>query len=530
MARIAMISLYDRNAYGMRLMSANLKKHGHHCDIIFLKRYDTNPTYQLDLEVGEYPWMGIAKSGRTFKYASNSRISDKELELLRELVETQKPDVIGMTVNTPLRVQAVKVTRFLKEHFDIPVLWGGYDPTVNAMDCLQLCDYACVGEGDQTILDIAACIDDGKPFDEVRNLAYRNADGKTVMNPKHPVERVLDNYPWRDNSPQDKYFIEDDMLVRDYPVLTDKPPGIYQAMSARGCPYRCSYCCEATLKDLYTGEVFLRRRSPEDMIAELEEYKRRFGLTRVQFEDEIFAMNAKWLEKFVPLYKERIGVPFTAYIYPSRNIEKILTLLKEAGLDYACLALESGSERINKKVFDRVYDRELFLFTAELCKRLGIVFYTDIITYNPYEEEEDLEKTLDVLLDLGGGYEMCVNKLFALPGTRFAEQMKRDGLQVGASPKDSMFDYYCRLFWMTSYRRGARAAVNFVRSVPLFRRHPWLVNPVLVEWFVSPESAARSFLKTHLPKRVVESLRDWRNARRDRRSAAKLAAATPVCR
>src|SRR5205823_4976199 len=116
MANVVLISLYDRNAYGQRLMSANLKRHGHQCHMIFLKRYDTNWSYELELEVGEYPWMGINERGRVFKYASNSHISDHELALLRELLDRLKPDVIGMTVNTPLRVQNIKVTRFIKEH------------------------------------------------------------------------------------------------------------------------------------------------------------------------------------------------------------------------------------------------------------------------------------------------------------------------------------------------------------------------------------------------------------------------------
>src|SRR5262245_52710867 len=140
MAKITFVSIYDRNAYGLRVMSALLRRHGHQCNIIFLKRYDTNPSYRLDLEVGEYPWQGINKQGRVFKYASNSRISDTELQLLAGVIDEIKPDVIGTTVNTPLRVQSAKVTRFLKQHFpQIPVIWGGYDPTVNPDDCLKLC-------------------------------------------------------------------------------------------------------------------------------------------------------------------------------------------------------------------------------------------------------------------------------------------------------------------------------------------------------------------------------------------------------
>jgi len=242
MARLAFISLYDRNAYGLRVMSANLRKHGHECHLIFLKRYDTNPTYQLELEVGEYPWMGIAKSGRVFKYASNSQISDVELGLLRDALDRIQPQVIGMTVNTPLRVQAVRVTKFLKQHTKTPIIWGGYDPTTNPEDCLRLCDYACIGEGDQTILEIATRLDEGRDFGDVGNLHYFRK-GFPVRNPKYPTEQNLDRYPWRDDDPSCKYFIEDDAIVENYDRVNDRPRGVYQAMSARGCPYKCSYCC-----------------------------------------------------------------------------------------------------------------------------------------------------------------------------------------------------------------------------------------------------------------------------------------------
>jgi anaerobic magnesium-protoporphyrin IX monomethyl ester cyclase len=529
-ARIAFISLYDRNAYGLRVMSANLRKHGHECHIIFLKRYDTNPTYRLDLEVGEYPWMGIAKSGRVFKYASNSQISNKELALLGETIDRIQPQVIGMTVNTPLRVQAVKVTKFLKQHTTTPIIWGGYDPTTNPDDCLRLCDYACAGEGDQTMLEIAKRLDEGRSFDDVGNLSFFKRGGFPVRNPKYPVEQNLDRYPWRDDDPEFKYFIEDDTIVYNYARINDRPRGVYQAMSARGCPYKCSYCCEATFKELYEGQKFLRRRSPEDIVAELALAKKRFGLTKIQFEDEIFAMNLKWLDVFAPLYKREVGLPFSAYIYPTRNIENILAVLKDAGLNYCCLALESGSERVNKQVFDRVYDRELFLHTADVCKRLRLPFYTDVITYNPYENEEDLRQTLDVLVEIGGGFDMCINKLFVLPGTKMAQQMKVDGMVAGDNSRDRMFNYYCRLFWIASMTSRARPLVNAIERVGVFKRKPELLNPLFVEAGLHPLRWTTTVVGKRLPRPVAERIQEWRERRRVSSMPTEVAASTVVCR
>ena len=442
MATIAFVSLYDRNAHGQRLMSANLKRHGHQCHIVFLKRYGVT-TGPFEVEPGEHAWIGIDRRGRAYKRACHQPISARELELVRRVIERIKPDLIGLTVNTPLRAQHTRVTRLLKSFSPAPVVWGGYDPTVNPEPCLEICDYACIGEGDTAILELAECIDRGKAFDHVHNLAGKR-NGRPVFNERAPLVMDLDSLPRRDNEPENKYFIEDDRVEENYAILNDRLAGSYQAMTSRGCPYSCTYCCEASLKSLYSGERFLRRRSPEDCVKELAEAKARFDLKEIVFEDEIFGMDAKWLAEFVPLYRAEVDLPFIAYIYPTRNVETLLPLLKQAGLKFCCLALESGSARINREVFNRVFDRELFLKTVRLCGKIRLHFYTDIITYNPYEQESDLEDTLDVLLDMGGRFELCINKLFALPGTRLAERMARDGVTLGDTSRDRLFDLSVR--------------------------------------------------------------------------------------
>lgn len=480
MAQVLLISLYDRNAYGLRLMSANLKRHGHICDMAFLKRYDTKPTTAImDVAEDEYPWMGVNRQGRVFKFAANSKISEKELDLLGELVAELEPDVIGITVNTPLRSQAKRVTGFLREQFSIPIVWGGYDPTVNPFACLDHADYVCIGEGDQTILDIAKNLDEGLPLDDIRGLAYRRGDD-TMVNPKYPAEQVLDNYPWRDNTPQGKYFIENDQLVRHHTALNDRDSVVYMTMTSRGCPYKCTYCCEATLKEVYSGEKFLRRRSVGDVLAELVDAKRKFDFTSVHFDDEIFAMDLKWLQEFSQRYRDEVGVPFVAYIYPTRKIAEILDLMKCAGLSYCCLALESGSERVNKEVFGRVYDRELFLTTAALLNGHNIKFYTDVITYSPYETEEDLRETLEVLMDLSHlvkqGFDIWVNKLFVLPGTKLARRMAEEGVEIGPSELDPIFNYYTRLFWIASFCGNSRPLIHRIMELNVFRTAPWLLD------------------------------------------------------
>ena len=174
-------------------------------------------------------------------------------------------------------------------------------------------------------------------------------------------------------------------------------------------------------------------------------------------------------------------------------------------MDFCCLALESGSERINRDVFGRVYNRELFLKTAWSCKKLNIKFYTDVITYNPYEEEEDLKKTLDVLIEIGGGFGMCINKLFALPGTAIFQIMKKDGIGLrDVEKRETLFNYYCRLCWITSFTAHARTIIKGVEKLKIFRRYPYSLNPSLLNTMLHPISSSAELAWTLLP----ESFRD----------------------
>lgn len=483
MARIAFISICDRNAQGQRLMSASLRQRGHECHIIFLKRYPAHRQPATEPDADPFAWVGIDRRGRPFRYAAPAPVTEAELDLLRQVLETVRPDVIGMTVNTPLRRLNARVAQFIRTFSSVPLIWGGYDPTISPGDCLDFCDFVCIGEGDTAILEVAECLDRSRPLHQVRNLACRR-DGRIIVNERAPLVTDLDSLPWRDNTPDNKCFIEDGQLIESCAALNDRPPGSYQTISSRGCPYRCAYCCQASLNDLYAGEKFLRRRSPRDCVAELAETKAQFGITEVVFEDEIFAMAQRWLEEFAALYRDQVGVPFIAYLYPTRNIENLLPLLKFAGLKSCSVSLQSGSRRINKEVFHRVYERNLFLRTVWLCKAYDIEFYTDVITYNPYEQERDLQDTLEVLLQAQGAYGLCVNKLFVLPGTPLAERMLRDGKTLDDPARETLFSYYCRLFWIASFAQTAKWAVRLIQSRNVFRRKPHWIPMGLVEWFL----------------------------------------------
>jgi radical SAM superfamily enzyme YgiQ (UPF0313 family) len=492
MAKIAFISLYDQAAYGLRMLSACLKKAGHERHIIFLKRYaNGRRTARVKLYEGETPWQGIDHLGNAFVYAVSNDITDVEKTLLIDVLGSLKADLIGMTVNSPLKQRAIAVTALVKAKFpDTPVIWGGFEPTINPEESLRYCDIACRGEAERTLVELADAVAAGAPFGNIRNLCVKE-NGVARRNELYPPEKDLDGLPFQDCDPAGNFLIDGDE-VHERPASLSQIKGFYSTISGRGCIYQCSYCCERYLKDLYRPHSFLRRRSPQNMVDELEAVKRQHTIRHVIFQDEVFSHQMDWLEEFIPLYKERVGLPFTGYVVPSADFEPKLRLLKEGGLARTCLAVQTGSQPISK-FYKRAFDKELTIKAADVMRAMDISHYVDVITYNPEERKEDLELTLDVLLRFPRPYDICVNKLYVTAGTELAGWFK------GAQPEIAdkrMFDYYASLFWLSSYFTCSRQIVHAIESLPFFGSHPFALKPILyVAWLARFADRVRRKLK-----------------------------------
>jgi radical SAM superfamily enzyme YgiQ (UPF0313 family) len=449
MAKILFISLNDVNAEGIRTLSAVLRHNHHEPSVIFLKRY----RHYHEVEEGD--WISVASNGDFFNRGRGPAVTSDEKGILLSLIEEIHPALIGFSVNSPLKKRAAEISQLIRVRFDIPILFGGCHAMMNVEECLNDCDYVCVGEGERTIVEIASLLDQKRDVKNVGNLAYKTETG-VCRNPLYPLAKDLDRLPLKDISPENKFLIEDNQLTRHFNEVSYTRNLKYHVISSRGCPYDCSYCCENYFRNLYSPDLFLRRRSPAHVIHELKEAKKTILYEKVQFEDEIFSFHYPWLEEFCGLYRREIDLPFICYIYPHRDIEKNLRLLKDAGLEHVTLALQSGSRRIHRDVFHRVFDRELFLKTAHLIKTTGVKNYTtDVITFNPFEEEKDLAATLEVLCKMPKPFTLNVNKLYPIKGTQLSKMIEE--LENGRTKprlSDRTFLYYSRLFWLANRHAG----------------------------------------------------------------------------
>jgi len=479
MTKILLISVNDVNTEGLRTLSASLTQNGHHPYIIFLQRngfpYNHDGKYRHAGKIIEQDdWTGINAKGTAFRYSRGPDLTATEEKLFLSLIKDIKPDVVGFTVTQPLVKRIAYLSSLIKSKYNIPIIWGGPSPTTDPKTCAAYCDYVCIGEGEKTIVDIASKIDNKENIKEVNNLAYLQ-NGELIQNPLHPLIANLDELPLKDIYPENKFLIDDECLVSDFGEINYSRGDKYHLMSSRGCPYSCSYCSENYVKRLYSPQKYLRRRSPSNVIKELELAKKVVNYSVVLFEDEVFSLDYEWLEEFGDLYNKRINLPFICYIYPNKDIERQLKLLKRMGLSSTCLALQSGSDRINREIFKRPFDKKLYLETAHILKRLNIGYYVDVITYNPFETKKDLQDTLSVLSQLPKPFALCVNKLYLIKGTgihALAENSKDH--EVNKLVTDRTFSYYCRLFFLTTIVN--KYIVHFIHKIRFFAYFPIMLT------------------------------------------------------
>ena len=171
---------------------------------------------------------------------------------------------------------------------------------------------------------------------------------------------------------------------------------------------------------------YVRFRSPANVIDEIISVAKRYTIKTVFFNDDIFILDRKWLEQFLPLYRDTAGLPFCAQARADTLNEDIIKLLKEAGCRTVSFAIESGNEEIRKGILGKKITDDEIIKVAALLKKHGIRFATYNMVGIPGETVEDALKTVDINIKIGTDYPRC-SFLTPYPGTRIAEYASKMG-------------------------------------------------------------------------------------------------------
>lgn len=346
------------------------------------------------------------------------------IESLAAEIESFKPDALGFSIMTGSHEWARRLALEAKKKYGVASLFGGAHPTFYPEFLKEDgVDFIVRGEGEDAVSEILGRISDGRPFRDVANLGYKKA-GEVVLNPVRALEKHLDDYPFPDRHLYDILEGRTDRAVRT--VLT-----------GRGCPYSCSFCFEASMRELYRGKgKYVRSRRAENVVEECIKLKKDNRARIIYFADDIFGADKKWLYDFLELYKTRVGLEFVCLVRADvvSSDDDYARRLAAAGCRNVFFGIETGNEDLRNRVLDkRVTDGQIKK-AARMLHEAGIKFRSYNIVGLPDETLDDAFKTLRLNIEIKTDYPWC--SIFApYPGTRLADYAKKKGYL----PED--FDY-----------------------------------------------------------------------------------------
>ena len=341
---------------------------------------EDRPDPRLGRGVGYLSGMLKLKGHRT-ALIFDPMIKDKSEEFAAR-VKIINPDLIGFSVVTENYQWALNMAAVFKQNFATPIIFGGPHVTIMPQEVISnpQVDMVAVGESEKSLLELA---DSGLNRQDIKGIWFKQ-NGSVIRNSLRPLEPDIDQYP----------FPDEDLFYEQLPPSYRITPSV---ITSRGCPFSCTYCGNQIMQKVYreSGSAsWVRRRSVENVLAELAWRKERHGSRHFVFMDDIFASDLEWLRRFIKEYKQKINLPFNCLAHPSLAKEETIALLKEGGCTFVDFGLQSGCSDIRKKVLYRYEKNEEVLAIAEVCKKHKLRFILDCILNLPFDTEETIKESL----------------------------------------------------------------------------------------------------------------------------------------
>ena len=462
---ICLIIMYNYHSFSAKVLSSLLEKKGYKVKVIFFKEIFDNNIQEP---------------------------TEQEYSLLEEKIKEFNPDLIGVSLlSSSLSDITINTIKRLKK-FDFKIIVGGVAPTINPEQYIGEVDYLCIGEGENTILELVNKINNKKEINDIKGLwindkgnIIKNNLGKEMVNLNElPIPQLNQPIYINNNSFEDR---SKNIYSMSY----------YSTMTSRGCPFSCSYCTNSFFHKIYDnkGDYWLRKRDVDNVIEELElEKKRDSNLKIIDFHDDDLLYDLEWFREFSEKYKQKIGLPFIALTTFNHCDEERIILFKNAGGKTLKLGIQTGSERVRKEVYNRArYTNEQIIKTSKLLKKYKIDQLYDLIVDCPFETEEDKQQTLNLLMSLKRPFKLSIFSLIFFPKTRLTERALEEGFisledvenkkhkvitnwrsKLSAISDDKNY-YYLSLYYLVDSVLP-RTIIKAVSGIGLFKEKPKLLS------------------------------------------------------
>ncbi len=312
-----------------------------------------------------------------------------------EMIQAFNPDIIGISAMHHEAQASKHLAGLIKNtKKNCVVVIGGAYPSSDYESCLKCrdIDFAVIGEGEETFVELVKCIEEGKTVENVKGVAYRKG-GTTIFNGNRTPIEDLDTIPYPDYSLVDMnlYFYGSRPSITN-PIYWKKKA--VNIMTSRGCPFQCTYCHKIFGKHI-------RYRSIDNVMGEISFLHRKYKIEEVEFLDDCFNLNLKRAKKLLDALiesKMELKISFPNGLRVDNIDKELIEKLKGANTYKVSFGIETASPRLQVKIRKNI-NLEKAKRTINMVAESGIHTTGFFMLGLPSETEQEMKMTINYALN-----------------------------------------------------------------------------------------------------------------------------------
>ena len=363
---------------------------------------------------------GLEQSGHQVVFI-DSQALQLDIAQTLSLLEQESPGLVGIPCFALGRFIAYELVKVIRERYpDLPVVLGG--PQVTAFteqifkECPEL-EFALCGEADYSLAELATRIETGVDLEDLPGLVRRDAEGNLLFGPPPAIIMDLNALPFPAR------HVYERGLYNPMPFMMSQPNmRTERVITSRGCNWaKCRFCYQS---GAYAPRY--RRRSPENVIAELRLLVNDHDAEFVFITDDNFLRDEKWIGRFCDLYdQEGFSLKWNAFGRADTVTQAMLQRVSRSGCVHVSFGFESGSQEM-LDLLRKGTRLEQSKQAARWAREAGIEVAGFMMFGLPRETPEMAEQTIRFAIELDVDY-MMFAPYHVLEGTPLAELAMQEG-------------------------------------------------------------------------------------------------------
>jgi len=305
------------------------------------------------------------------------KLCDAFLDKWVEKLKDSGAVIFSFSLNNLTLLTGLSLAQKLRKQMDVIgktdylMVAGGPSPSTLTTSLTSFFDIICIGEGEETLREIAKYYEDGSEKIETVKGTITNFNGRIQHNPPRELIKDLDILP-----------------IPDFKDIPKRKYGAIAIQTSRGCIAGCAFCDETVYWDKY------RWRKPKKIVEEIELQSQKYNTTNFRFHDSLINGSPKQLERLCELLKEKnLHIIWGGNARVEGLTEELIKKMYDAGCRYLLFGIESASQRILNNMQKKI-TVEKIISTLEACQNVGIWTHTHWMTGFPTEQWEDVEETI----------------------------------------------------------------------------------------------------------------------------------------